>query len=290
MRKEQQKWIYLGVLSLVWGSSFILMKKALLGVTSFQLGALRVVFAALFMFLIGFKSIRKIQKNQWKVIIFTAFVGTFFPVFLFSLAVENIDSAIVSILNCLTPFNTLIFGAMMFGFSIKKNQFIGIIVGLIGTTILILKGAALNPNQNYAYAGLIVVASFGYALNVNMIKKYLQNLDALAITTGHFLVIFIPALLVLVHTGFFSEFQFNETYFKSMGYIAVLAIVGTGIAKIIFNKMVQIASPIFASSVIYLTIIVALMWGVTDGEKLSLIQCVAGIIILLGLYILNKSK
>ncbi|KAB1160570.1 EamA family transporter [Tenacibaculum aiptasiae] len=290
MSSQQQKWLYLIVLSLVWGSSFILIKKALIGLTPIQLGALRMLITAVFLLLIGFKSIKKIQKKHWIYILYTALLGTFFPAFLFAFAIQGIDSSISAILNSLTPFNTFIFGALVFGFSFKRKQFIGILIGLIGTLILILKGAELNPNQNYWYALLVIISSIGYAFNVNIVKKYLHDLDALAITAGNFLLLIVPAFLVLLFSGFFSSFEVNQETTSALGYITILSVVGTGIAKVMFNKMVHLSSPIFASSVTYLIPIVAVMWGIIDGEKLSLVQLLAGGVILFGVWLVNKAK
>lgn len=290
MSEQRQKWLYLIVLSLVWGSSFILMKKALVGLTPVQVGALRMLISAAFLMLVGFKSLRKIEKRHWKFIAITAALGTFFPVFLFAFAINGIDSSVAAILNSLTPFNTFVFGAMVFGFVFKKKQLLGIFVGLIGTVILILKGAELNPNQNYWYALLVIIASVGYAFNVNMLKKYLSDLDALAITTGHFVLLAIPALLVLLFSNFFSTFTINETTTNSLGYVAVLAVLGTGIAKVLFNKLIHISTPVFSSSVTYLIPVVAVIWGVVDGEKLSFVQFIAGVVILLGVWMVNKAK
>ncbi|TMM32465.1 DMT family transporter [Polaribacter aestuariivivens] len=291
MNNQQQKWLYLILLSLVWGSSFILMKKALLGVTPIQLGALRMIFTAIFLLSVAPKSLKKIQKKHYKYIVYTAIAGTFVPGFLFAFAITSIDSSIVSILNSLTPFNTLILGAIIFGFGFKKQQLYGILIGLVGTLILILKGAVLNPDQNYWYALLIIVASVGYAFNANMVKKYLNDLNALSIVTGNFLLLIVPAFVVLSFTDFFTTFSLqDEGLMNSLGYVAVLAIVGTGIAKTIYNKMVHISDPVFSSSVTYLIPIVAIFWGMLDGEKLSLLQIFAGIIILLGVYLVNKKK
>jgi drug/metabolite transporter (DMT)-like permease len=290
MNSQQQKWVYLSLLSLVWGSSFILMKKALIGVSPMQLGALRMIITAIFLGLIGFKSLKKIQKKHWIYIVYTALLGTFIPGFLFAYAVNVIDSSIVSILNSFTPFNTLIFGALFFGIAFKKHQLVGIIVGLVGALILILEGSVLNPNQNYWFAFLIVIASVGYAINANIVKKHLQDLDALAITTGNFLLLLIPALIVLVSTHFFTTFETTDEGIESLGYIVILSVVGTGIAKTIFNKLVQISTPIFSSSVTYLIPVVAILWGVIDGEKLSGIQLLAGIVILFGVFLVNKKK
>ncbi len=290
MDNQQKKWIYLISLSLVWGSSFILIKKALIGLTPIQVGALRIIISTFFLLIIGFKSIKRIKKKHWIYVFYSGLLGTLFPSFLFAYAVTGIDSSITSILNSLTPFNTLLVGTLIFGIVFKKKQIIGILVGLIGTTILILKGADLNPNQNYWFALLPIFSSIGYAFNVNIIKKYLKDLDPLAITTGNFILIIIPATIILSFTGFFTSFEFNEESNSSLLYISILAVVGTGIAKVIFNKLIHISSPIFSTSVTYLIPIVAVFWGIFDGEKLSLIQLLAGFIILFGVYLVNKNK
>ena len=290
MNNQQQKWLYLILLSLVWGSSFILMKKALIGLTPIQLGALRILIVGLFLLMIGTKSLKEIKKRHYKYILTTALLGTFLPVFLFAYAVQGIDSSITSILNSLTPFNTFIVGALAFGFTFKKQQLFGIVIGLIGTVLLILKGADLNPDQNYWFSILVVIASVGYAFNVNIVKKHLHDISALSIVAGNFLLLVIPAFIVLLFTDFFSTFEYTETKLTALGYITILAIFGTGVAKIFYNKMVHLASPIFASSVTYLIPIVAVFWGILDNEKLSYIQFIAGAIILFGVYLVNKKK
>lgn len=290
MNIQQRKWFYLIILAIVWGSSFILMKKALIGLTPIQVGSLRMLITAAFLLLIGFKSLKKIEKKQWKYIAYTALLGTFFPSFLFAYAITKIDSSISAILNSLTPFNTFIVGALVFGFAFKKKQLIGILIGLVGTTILVMKGAHSNPDQNYWYALLVIISSVGYAFNVNIVKKHLNDVSALAITTGNFLLLIIPALIVLYFTDLHVTFEWNDESMSALGYITILSVVGTGIAKVMFNRLVQISTPVFSSSVTYLIPIIAVMWGVFDGENLHFIQLLAGVIILFGVYLVNKAK
>ena len=289
MNSKQSRWFILILLAIIWGSSFILMKKALIHLNPIQVGALRIIFTALTLFIIGFKNISKVNKKQWYYIAVTAFLGSFFPAFMFAFAVQKIDSSIVSILNSLTPLNTLVVGALFFGFSFLRKQFIGVIIGLIGALILIVKGAELNPEQNYLYALLIVFASIGYAFNVNILKNHLNELNALTIVTGNFIIIFIPALVVLWWTDFF-EITYIEQAKSSLLYLVLLSVFGTAMAKTLFNKLIQMTSPIFSSSVTYLIPIVALFWGVLDGERLYFGQFLAGTLILLGVYLTNKGK
>ena len=287
MNSKQIRWFILLLLSLIWGSSFILMKKALIHLSPVQVGALRMVFTAITLFIVGFKSIRKIKKEHWYYIFLTAVFGTLFPVFLFAFAVQNIDSSIVSILNSLTPLNTLIIGALFFGFPFLRKQFFGVLLGLVGALTLILKGAQLNPDQNYLFGLLIIMASIGYALNVNILKKKLSDLSALTITTGNFLLLILPALVILWFTDFFDVTFIKESQ-SSIMYMVLLAIFGTAMAKTLFNKLVQISSPIFSSSVTYLIPVVAIFWGVMDGEKLHFDQFLGGFMILAGVYLTNQ--
>jgi drug/metabolite transporter (DMT)-like permease len=287
MDSKQLKWVYLITLALIWGSSFILIKKGLVSLTPMQLGSLRIIFAALFLLLIGFKSLAKIPRFQWKYIALTATLGTFIPAFLFSIAQTQIDSSVSAILNSLTPLNTMILGGIAFGLSFKRAQVFGVFIGLVGTFMLIINGALNHPEQNYYYAILIIIASICYATNVNLIKKYLSDLSPLSITTGNFLVLLFPALLVLVASDFFDVVAV-ESVQHSMLYIIILGVVGTGIANIIFFKTIQISSPVFATSVTYLIPVVAFGWGLLDNEMLTPVQFLGAFIILSGVYLSSK--
>jgi drug/metabolite transporter (DMT)-like permease len=287
MQEKQLKWPLLILLSLIWGSSFILIKKGLLGLTPFQLGSLRIIFAALFLLVIGFKAITKIPRHQWKFIVITAFFGTFIPVYLFSIAQTQISSSVSAILNSLTPLNTLVLGVLFFGFTVKRRQIFGVIIGLAGSSILILNGAITHPNQNYYFTILVIIASVCYAINVNLIKTYLSNLKPLSITAGNFAVLLVPALVVLYFSGFYEIASMPKTQ-ESIYYILILGIVGTGVANIIFFKLIQISSPIFATSVTYLIPVVAFFWGLLDKELLTTTQFLGALIVLVGVWLANK--
>jgi len=289
MNTEQKKWFYLFLLALTWGSSFILIKKGLLGLSPFQLGSLRTVMSSLFIFIIGFKSLKTIQSHQWKWIIITGFIGTFFPSFLFAFAETEVDSGIVSILNSLVPLNTVLIGLAVFKITSTKTQVFGVILGFVGASMLIFNSMELHPDQNYLYAGFVILATVMYASSVNIIKRYLQDVKPIAIATGNFVAIIIPAILVLSFSNFFTTETFqNDTIYMSIGSVVILSLFGTAMAKIIFNSLIQISSPVFASSVAYLMPLVALLWGLLDGEVFGINQGLASSLILLGVYLVNK--
>ncbi|WP_298118336.1 DMT family transporter [Flavobacterium sp.] len=287
MQTNTLKWFFLTVLALIWGSSFILIKKGLVGLSPMQLGSLRIIFSALFLIIIGFKSITEIKQHQWKYIALTSLFGTFIPAFLFAIAQTQISSSVSSILNSLTPLNTLIIGGLAFGISFKRTQVFGVIIGLVGTLLLIVNGAINHPNQNYWYTILVLVASICYATNVNLLKKHLSDVKPLSISTGNFLVMLVPALIVLFSTDFLTVVE-NAEVQNSMLYIIILGVVGTGIANIIFFKLIQMSSPVFATSVTYLIPVVAFFWGLLDNEMLTPIQFIGAFIILIGVYLSSK--
>ena len=290
MRLEK-KWVYLIALSLIWGSSFILIKKSLIGLSPLQVGSLRIVFSSIMIFLIAFNKIKTIQKDKWKWIGVSAIIGTFLPAFLFAFAETQIDSAVAAILNSLVPMNTVLIGLAVFKISTTKTQSLGVIIGFIGTSVLIISGSELNPDQNYLYSGLVIICSILYATNVNLIKKHLFDVNAVAIAAGQFFVIFVPSIIVLVYSGFFDlEFRNNDLLYDSLLYVLLLSFFGTAMAKILFNKLIQISSPVFASSVTYSMLIISVLWGLLDGELFNINQAVATILIIIGVYLSNKKK
>jgi drug/metabolite transporter (DMT)-like permease len=287
MKLPQLKWIILIALALIWGSSFILIKQGLYGLNPFQLGSLRIIFCAVFLLIIGFNSLKSIALHQWKYIALTSLFGTFIPAYLFAIAQTKVSSSICSILNSLTPLNTLILGAIVFGLNFRRNQIFGIIIGLIGTVVLIFNGRAHGVSEDSSYSVFVLIATVCYATNVNLIKKYLSDMKPLSITTGNFLVMLVPAIFILYFTDFSAKMNLQATQ-HAMFFVMILGIVGTGVANVIFYKLIQISTPIFASSVTYLIPIVACLWGILDNEMLTPLQFLGAFIILIGVYLSSK--
>mgnify|MGYP002779998869 CR=1 FL=1 len=281
------KWTLLITLALIWGSSFILMHLSLAHLSPFQLASLRIVSAGLFLLCVGFRQIPKIPHHKWKYIAITSLFGTFIPAFLFSIAQQHLSSMVSAILNSLTPLNTLIIGILTFGLAFKRSQFLGILVGFAGSALLIVNGAMTHGQHDYRYAFLLVIASLCYAINLNLIKKHLSDVNPLAISVGNFTVMFLPALVILFSSGFFNQVH-EATIQTASLYVIVLGILGTGVANIIFFRLIQTSSPVFASSVTYLIPVVAFFWGSMLGESLTPVQFLGAGIILCGVYLSGR--
>ena len=287
----QNKWLYLFILSLVWGSSYILIKRGLEGLTPLQLGSLRLLISTLCLLPFGYKSLYNLSRYQWKWLAITAYVGTFFPAFFFAFAQQHIDSAIAAILNALTPLLTLLMGVLFFGVAVLRKQYWGVALGLIGSVGLIFGGIQLNPEFPLGYALLIVCASSCYATNIHFIKIHLKQVDVMAITLGNFVMMAPMALLILLPSGFFkTEVLTDPKVHISIGYVSILAIFGSAIAKYLFNQFVKFSSAVFASAVTYTLPIVALFWGLADGESISSLQILATVVILTGVYLSHKKR
>ena len=290
MQASNKKWLYLFILSLIWGTSYILIKKGLVGLSPLQLGAFRIIFTTIFLFLIGFRSLFRITKTQWGWVALSALLGTFLPVFLFAYAETQIDSSIASILNSLVPLFTIFLGFLLFKIAFTRNQVVGVILGLLGAAILIFQGAEVNPDQNYVFAGLVVIAALCYAGNANILKSKLQEVSSLAIAVGNFSVMLIPAVIVLYFAGGMQLDVAEPAIRSSLLYIVILAFFGTALAKILFNKLVQISSAVFSTSVTYLIPIVGIFWGLLDGERFTLIHLLGAGVILTGVYLVNANR
>jgi len=286
----QKKWGFLLLLSFIWGTSLYLIKKATLGFNGYQVGALIMVFSAFILLPFGFKSLKKIKKEHVGALFIIAIFSTFIPSFMFTIAIGKVGVSITSILNSLTPLNTLWLGFVFFGMKFSKNQVFGLSIGLLGLIIYFLTGNFYQGSGEYIWSLLVVFSSIGYALNTNLIMTRLRDLDALSITTATFLITLIPALVALYYAGFFDVYKGTSEQHNALIYILFKSAIGTAFAMVIYNKLVQISSPVFASSVTYLIPIVALIWGYTDGEVINIWQFVAGILILFGVYIGNKQS
>ena len=284
-------WIILIILAFIWGSSFILIKRGLLYFSANEVGALRIVFA--FAFLLPF-SINKFKKLGFKkiaLITFIGIIGSIAPAFLFAYAQEGLDSNLAGILNSMTPLFTFLIAITFFGFKSKWYNIAGIFIALAGAVGLTSVSGGHDLQFNIGYASYILIATLCYATNVNLIKHFLKNVDIISITVFSFLI---PGFLVMIYlfagTPILQTVENNPESWKGIIYVGLLGIVGTAIALLAFNKLIKISNAVIASSVTYIIPIIALMWGILDGEKFQTIYLLYILLILSGVYLVNKKN
>lgn len=289
--KSLLNWIIFVALALTWGSSFILMKRGMDAFSSSQVAALRISIAFLFLLPLGIKYYTKELWNNWKAAASMGILGNLIPAFLFTKAETMISSALTGMLNSLTPVFTLITGLVLFKVRVTKMQVLGILVGL-GATLGLLQignGKADETNTNAMLGGgLVILATIGYGFSVNIIKSKLSHLNPISITLLALTIVGPSAMVYLFATDFVHILKTHELALQSLGYVAILAIVGTALSVIVYNILIREAGTLFAASVTYAIPIVAMLWGLFDNEHVTWIHALLILAILSGVWMVNK--
>lgn len=280
-------WAKLFLLALVWGSSFWLIKQGLTTFTPVEVAAVRLAAAAAILAPFALLRIRRVKRHQWPVLLSVGMTGSLLPAFLFALAQTQIDSGVTGALNALTPLFTLIIGAFIFKQAVTKRTALGLFVGFTGTLLLVLMNASGALTLN-GYALFVVIATFCYGVNVNLIKTYLPDQSPLTITGVSLLLVLPVAIWYLLGPGEVGAQLISPEAWASLIAVIVLGVVGTALALILFNHLVQVASTVFASSVTYLIPLVAMLLGTLDGELIGRYQVMGMGLILLGVWLANR--
>jgi drug/metabolite transporter (DMT)-like permease len=283
-------WSIFLILAVIWGTSFILIKRGLTVYAPDELGAVRIVIACLTLLPFAIAHIRTIPKDRWKYLFISGMSGNLIPAFLFATGQTKLDSGLTGVLNSLTSLFTLLMGALLFQQKVTGMKVLGVIIGMLGTAGLIYFSRGVGASENPYYALLIVAATALYGFNVNNIKHHLQGIRPLAMSSLALLTVGPLALGYLATTGFTHKLMNVEGSGLALGYIAVLAIFSTAIGLVLFNKLLHISTALFASATTYLMPVVALMWGVLDGEPLTWVHLAGMVTILVGVSIVHRAK
>jgi drug/metabolite transporter (DMT)-like permease len=282
-------WLVLILLGAIWGSSFILVKKGLLYFSSDELGALRIVISFLFLLPFAFKRIGSIKGKTWLILLLSGVIGNGAPAFLFAYAQTVIDSSVAGILNSLTPLFTVIVGIIAFNIKMKWFNYLGVLLGLVGASGLLAVSGSGDFSFRFSYAVYVLIATILYALNVNIIKFWLKDVDPISIVVFSLALIGLPVLMYLLFfTGFTETVAVGNEAYKGIAYIAILAVGGTALALILFNKLIKKTDPVFASSVTYLIPVFAVIWGVIDGERFDATYVIWSLMILSGIVLVSS--
>lgn len=290
MNKEKEKWIILAVLSLIWGSSFILIKKSLEHFSPYQVGALRVLISGILLSPIAILNWRNFPRKQLKWLLLAAFAGNFIPMFLFPIAETKVSSSIAGIMNSMMPIFTIIVGVFFWGTKTTSKQILGILISFFGVVVLLFSGED-SSDMPLFYVGLLLFAAFLYAVSVTTVGAKLTHIPAKMMSSFvFFYVLFLPSLFSLYFSDFFKVFSFTKENMIGMGFVATLSVLGTGLAMMLQYRLMSISNPLFASTVTLLMPIVAVIWGVIDGESFTVLQAFGALIIFAGLIFLRKKK
>ncbi len=284
------QWILLTLLALIWGSSFILMKRGLDAYTPSQVAAIRMVVSFICLFPFAIRHVKTVPRDRWKYIVAAGLCGNGIPAFLFTEAESGLSSSIAGVLNCLTPVFTIIVGFLFFKMRTTTLKVIGIFLGFAGAVCMILYNAKGGFETNYFYSFYIILACIFYAFSANIIKTFLGGLNSIHLSGFALFAIGPPTAIYLFNTDFTQRISSGSPALVSFYYIVILGMFGTAVSLVLFNKLLKMSNPIFASSVTYFIPAVAVMWGLLDGEQLGLPHLLGLLTILFGVYLINKKK
>lgn len=281
--------ILLLILALIWGTSFILMKKGLVAFAPGEVAALRVTVAGVILLPLALMKLKEINSTHPAKLFLTGMMGVFIPAFLFTSAQQHLDSSVAGILNTLSPLWTMIMGALFFKIVFRRASILGVLIGLAGTVVLMISHSDGEITGFNLYGLLIVVACMFYGINLNFIKFNIPDLRSLTLTSVSITLIApLGAIYLFGFTDFTEKFATVPGAWTAFGYVALLALMSTVVAGFIFNKLVKMTTPLFASTVTYILPIVSVGWGVLDGEKLFVSHFIGMAAILGGVYLANR--
>lgn len=280
-------WLLFIGLSLIWGSSFLLIKIGLENLSPYEVASLRILSAGVVLIPFSYRAFKQIPSNKIIFVVLSGLIGSFFPAFLFCIAETKLDSALTGMLNSLTPLCAVIIGTTFFKMKTSIPKLTGIMVGLVGLFFLVSPAGQLHLN-NFRYILLIILATILYAINVNVVSRKLGGVGAINTASVAFVLLIIPCLLVLFLAGYFSLPFSDVGIIKSTVAGCVLGMLGTAFATILFYRLVKSAGPLFSAMVTYGIPFVAAGWGVVYGEHVTLFQIGCLGIILCGVYLANK--
>ena len=282
-------WVILIALALTWGSSFILMKRGMDVYSSDEVAALRILIAFLFLSPLIFRHVKKPLLKYWKAFLGMGVLGNLIPAFLFTKAEMGISSSLTGMLNSLTPLFTLLLGILLFKTKTRWINALGIMIGFVGAIGLLTVGENVDMNSNMLFGFYVVLATLCYGMSVNIIKKYLNEVNSVTATVWAMMFIGpVAGVYLFGFTDFTTRFSNNPMAISSLGYVSILAIFGTALSVIIFNVLIRNTNALFASSVTYLIPVVAMGWGIMDGENVQMLHFLWIGLILLGVYLVNK--
>jgi len=286
--KKPFAFFLLFVLAVIWGSSFILMKRGLEQFTPSQVAAIRLSVAFICLLPFVARHFKEIETSRWKFIAISGFLGNGIPAFLFTYAQTTVSSSAAGVLNSLTPVFTVITGYFFFGSTFSGLRIMGVFIGLLGAVILIAMSSGGNFSGDVYHASLIVIATLCYGISVNTIRHKLSEVKSKLI--AGFALVFAgpPAMVYLFTTDFSQRITGGTPVMISFMYVCLLAVFGTAVSVVLFNYLIKISGALFSTSVTYLIPVVAVIWGLIDGEALG-IGLIAGMFLILsGVYLISK--
>lgn len=273
-------------LTLIWGSSFILMKQARLALGAFSVGGGRVFLASLVLGIIWILTRRGklISPAQWGWLALIAIAGEAIPFALQPYLIGATgNSGFFGMMVCFVPLLTILLSIPLLHHHPTRRELLGVLGGLACMPLIVNDGFDKSITGPQILLALVVPLS--YALSNTLIRRQFSQASPLVIAFGSMLI----STLVLGPLAITTETIVpNEHLTRALLSLAVLGVVATGLAIYAFYFLVQTRGPLYASMVTYVVPCFALFWGWLDGESVSWVQMVALAVVLSMVYVVQS--
>ncbi|MBC7885614.1 MAG: EamA family transporter [Saprospiraceae bacterium] len=285
---DNKSWAILIFLSLVWGCSFILIKKAMVAFEPAQLACLRLTISAVAFTPFVLWHRKEIDWSKWMKFLAVGITGSGLPSFLFFIAQSQLSSSVAGLLNSLTPIWTLLIGIFIFRLNFERKKLLGVFIGFLGAASIVLLGSEDTIGGNPWFGIFVIIATICYGSSVNMVQAFFGQTKPIIISCVSFFLIGPPAMIYLALSDFSNTLMSNPQALQAFGAVAILSLFGTVLATILFYTLVQRTSAVFGSTVTYLMPAIAIFWGFIDGETISILHFAGMALILVGVYLTKK--
>jgi drug/metabolite transporter (DMT)-like permease len=278
-------------LSLIWGGSFFFIKVLLGTFDPWTVTFLRCLFGVLTLFVIGFwiKERLNWRAVPWFKLVIIGILNSALPWTLIAFSETRISSVLASVLNASTPLWTLLVGVILFRLGAHAFQWIGVGIGFMGIVVLTdFRFSTFEMESPIAVLAMIGVG-ICYALSFQMTKRFLTGMSpfwisATTLTVGGLFTGLMALSMEDISWGAFAD---GEVLLSLVG----LGVLGTGIAYLIFYRIIQQGSAELASMVTYLVPPFSFIWGsVFLGESIGSRLVFGMLLILLGVYVSSRRR
>lgn len=281
--------VRMGVLALLWGSSFLWIKIALTGLSPVQIALVRTALGAAVLLVLAYARGHRLpaDRGAWRHLAVAALFGNLIPFVLFAVGEQTVDSGVAGVLNATTPLWTLGLGLAL-GFERQRNpaRLVGLAIGFLGTLLIFAPWQKAGVASWGALACLTAAAS--YAVAYVYIARTLsgQGLSSWQLSSGQ-LVAGTGLTALAVPIGGLEPLHLNVEALIAVG---VLGVFGTGIAFVINYRLIADEGPTNATMVGYLLPVVSVLLGaVFLGEGLTPRVVVGMLVVLVGVALTRRA-
>ena len=272
------------LLAAIWGSSFLFMRMGAVELGAFPTAGMRVMIATAFLIpLVLARGLGRSMLQNWKLTLLVGIMNSAIPFACFGFALLSISTGLSAILNATVPLFGAVIAWIWLGDKLHGSRVLGLVVGFAGVVMLAWDKASFRPDASGYSSGWAVLAcllaTFCYGVAASFTKRFLQGVPSLVAATGSQIGASLGLLPLTI--WFWPQHDVSS---KAWFAVLALGVLCTGIAYVIYFRMIERAGPTRALSVTFGIPVFALLYGaVVLNEVITAWMLLCGVIIVVGI-------